>query len=96
MVQQLCSKHSILTTASPLGLVLSSSLQLLHNVRHGSHLVPPRPQIGLSLAPIRRAGCGSERGWPELSSHFCPERAPQVGQRIASTCFGLGRFSMVE
>ena len=27
-----------------------------------------------------------------LSSHFSPGAAPQVGQRTASTCFGLSSF----
>src|SRR6202034_3152468 len=59
--------HLILTTAALRGRVLSSTAsQCSTRFPFGS----PRPQIGLSFAPIRRAGCGSERGRPVLSSHF--------------------------
>jgi len=34
-----------------------------------------------------RAGCGSVRGSPVLSSHFSRGLAPQVGQRTAKACF---------
>ena len=47
-----------------------------------------------SAAVNRRSRCGSKRGWPVASSHFSPDAAPQVGQRIVSTCFGLSSFFM--
>jgi hypothetical protein len=39
-----------------------------------------------------RSRCGSARGWPVLSSHCSPGAAPQVGQKTARICFGLGSF----
>jgi hypothetical protein len=47
---------------------------------------------GQSFAINRRLRCGFIRGCPVLSSHFCPGPAPQVGHRMASTCFGLSCF----
>jgi hypothetical protein len=41
-----------------------------------------------------RSRCGSARGWPVLSSHCSPGAAPQVGQKTARICFGLGSFFM--
>ena len=42
-----------------------------------------------SSAANRRSRCGPVRGSPVLSSHFSPGFAPHVGQRTASTSFGL-------
>jgi hypothetical protein len=57
---------------------------------------PLRKEAELNLAQSfainRRSRCGEVRGWPVLSSHFCPGAAPQVGQRMASTSFGLSSF----
>ena len=39
-----------------------------------------------SAAIKRRSRCGVVRGFPEISSHFLPGSAPQVGQFTASAC----------
>jgi len=68
-----------------------------HRVRFGQTVMVsmmPFPKRSLQLsdwsaATRRRSRCGSVRGWPVLSSHFSPTLAPHVGQRTASTCFGV-------
>jgi hypothetical protein len=54
--------------------------------------LPVTSESPQSAAINRRSRCGVVRGWPVLSSHFCPGAAPQVGQRTASTSFGLSSF----
>src|ERR1700687_1532695 len=49
-------------------------------------------ELILSAAINRRSRWGPLRGWPVLSSHLSPGAAPQVGQRTASTCFGVSSF----
>jgi len=55
----------------------------------GQHFNGPRSeQTRYSFSATKhRAGCGSVRGSPVLSSHFSRGLAPQVGQRTARACF---------
>jgi hypothetical protein len=47
-----------------------------------------------SAAINLRSRCGSVRFCPAPSSHRTPGAAPQVGQRMASTCFGVMSFNL--
>src|SRR5580704_15861552 len=53
----------------------------------GQRLNHPVWQIRYFFSAAKcRAGCGSVRGSPLLSSHFSRGLAPQVGQRTAKAC----------
>src|SRR5581483_7205741 len=51
--------------------------------------MPHLPESHFSEAARRRSRWGSVRGCPVLSSHFSPGLAPQVGHRVANTCFSV-------
>jgi hypothetical protein len=48
--------------------------------------------FSLYFALRRLSRCENVRGSPEISSHFLPFAAPQVGQGTVSPCFELAFF----